>query len=769
MDARALQLLEQALTRPDAERLDFVRAAAGADARLLADTLALLQAHGDSAGLLESRQVPTQLGPWQLRERLGAGGMGEVYRVERLLEGTRQQGALKRIAPALAGPQSLARFEAERRFLTRLAHPHIARILDAGRDAEGRPWVVMEYVDGAPIDQWCRLQSLDPGARVRLFLQVIEAVEAAHRALVLHRDLKPANILVGADGHVRLLDFGIARALDAEDAGLTATGFAPLTPQYASPEQLAGLPLTTASDVYALGLVLHQLLTGQLPASHRGHSAGQIDTQLRRAAQSRPSASLDAAALTLDARQAEVWRRRLSGDLDRVLLKALALDVDRRYPTAAAFGADLEHWLASRPVSARAGDRGYRLRLFLRRNRLPVAAGSAAILALAVGLGIAAQQALIARAEAERVQRSNAFLLSMIADANPIAAGGELSLIDAIDQAVGRVSTHFADQPEEEARIRTGIAHAYTNLMQLDAAEAQLQQAVAVAPAQSRARADALRARGILAWTRGRTDAAHTDLLAAHAQYAALQLSREAGIVDNDLAQLMLDLGRAAEAVPYAERTVASARALELPAASLGMRLDSLGGALHLSGDLDGADRVYREAITVLASALPRSAINHSIALNNHGLVLRDRQQPAEALQRFSAAIAAREAALGADDAGLAGPLANAATLQAELGQSAAATASIERALALAERAYAPDYVGRARVHLAAAEVALASGDASDATRHAEAALAVYAKADSADTRGVERARAALARAAELAATPTGVRAPTTPEPAGVD
>lgn len=747
MDARALKLLEQALTRPDAERADFVRAAAGADTRLLADTLALLQAHGDSAGLLESRQVPMQLGPWQLRERLGAGGMGEVYRVERLLEGTRQQGALKRIAPALAGPQALARFEAERQFLTRLAHPHIARILDAGRDAEGRPWVVMEYVDGAPIDQWCRLQALDPAVRVRLFLQVVEAVEAAHRALVLHRDLKPANILVGADGHVRLLDFGIARALDAEDGGLTSTGVGPLTPQYASPEQLAGLPLTTASDVYALGLVLHQLLTGGLPLPHRGQSIVEIDTQLRRAAQSRPSAALDATALTLDARQAEAWRRRLSGDLDRVLLKALALDVDRRYPTAAAFGADLEHWLASRPVSARAGDRGYRLRLFLRRNRLPVAAGSAAVLALTIGLGVAAQQARLARAEAERVQRSNAFLLSMIADANPVAAGRELTLIDAIHQAAERIPAHFADQPEEEARIRTGIAHAYTNLMQLDAAEAQLEQAVRVAPADSRAAADALRARGMLAWTRGRTDAALADFLAARERFAAHDLAREAGIVDNDLAQLMLDLGRAAEAVPYAERTVASARALGLPAASLGARLDTLGGALHLSGQLDNAERTYREAVATLESVLPRSAVNHAIALNNHGLVLRDAGRPAEALARFEQAIAAREAALGGEDAGLAGPLANAATLQAELGQLERADASIERALALAERAYAPGYVGRARIHLAAAEVALARGDRTEAVRYAEAALAIHAQADSPDVRGMERARAALAKA----------------------
>lgn len=751
MDPRALQLLEKALDRPAVQRADFLRDAAGGDTVLLGDALALLQAHGASAGLLESRDVPQALGTWQIRERLGAGGMGEVYRVERWLEGARQQGALKRIAPSLIGPEAMARFDAERNFLARLAHPHIARVLDAGRDAAAHPWVVMEYVDGAPIDVYCRARQVDLAQRVSLFLQVVDAVEAAHRALVLHRDLKPANILVGDDGHVRLLDFGIARALD-HNSGLTATGPGPLTPQYASPEQLTGQPLTTASDVYSLGLVLHQLLTGQLPQAHQQLNAIGIDAELRRTTQSRPSARLDPDALALAPRQVAQWRARLNGDLDRVLLKALAVDVDRRYPTAATFGADLQHWLASRPVSARQGDRGYRLRLFLRRHRLAVAAGSAALLALTIGLALAAHQALLARAEAERTQRSNAFLLAMIADANPIVSGRELSLKDAIDQAAERIPEHFADQPEEEARIRIGMAHAYTNLMQLDAAQTQLLRAVDVAPAHSQARADALRARAMLSWTRGRTEVAGVDLLAALAQFQTLGLEREVGIVENDLAQLMLDIGRPNEAVPYAERTVASARRLQLPATSLGARLDTLGGALHLSGQLDAADRTYREAIAQLQSALPRSAINHATALNNHGLVLRDLGRSAEALARFEEAIAARQAALGADDPSLAGPLANAASMQAQIGRIDEAKATIDQALKFVELAYAPDYVGRARVHLVAAEVALARDDLAAAKAQSEAALAVYARSDAGEDSGIARARAVLNQVSERTA-----------------
>ena len=742
MDARALDLLDAALTRPPPEREAFLRETAADDPALMADALALLRAHGDSAGLLEGPRMPERIGPWHLIEPLGAGGMGEVYLAERRDGAYEQRAALKLTARGWAGPEALARFHAERAFLARLEHPNIARVIDGGTAGDGRPYVVMEYIDGAPIDRWCGARQWTIRQRIELFRQVLAAVDAAHRALILHRDLKPANILVTDEGQAKLLDFGIAKRLDAE-AGLTATGLAPLTPQYASPEQLAGKPLTTASDVYALGLVLHLLLTGRLPHEAGLRSPAEIEAALRTAVPSRPSATLDPTALALSEREAALWRRHLEGDLDRVLLKALAVDVERRYASAADFGADLERWLQYRPVAARQGDRGYRLRLFLRRNRLPVVAASAAVLALAVGLGVAAQQALLARAEAARAASANEFLLRLIADADPVASGREPSLKEALDQAVARIPEYFADQPEGEADVRLGIGRAYTNLMQLEPAAAQFERALALREPGTAGHADVLQGQALLDWTRGRTDRAERRYREALTIYAAdPALRRQAGAVRNDLAALLSDVGRYPEAVEQARAAVADARALELEAGALGARLENLGSALQGAGRLDEADTVYHEAITALEQALPERTVALAVALNNYALVHRDAGRTREALALFERAIAVRESAFGRDHADLAGPLTNAARMRLALGDSAGAQRDIGRALTLAEKAYAPDYIGRGHVALAAAEIAAAGGDQATARRQAEAALAVFERADAADPAWIARARA---------------------------
>lgn len=483
LDARALGLFESALDHPVAARADFIRRSAADDAALCADALALLAAHNASGTRFEpdpQRRMPQTLGGWRILRVLGAGGMGEVFEAVRESRGFSQRAAIKRLAVGLGGALAIERFEAERRFLARLEHPGIARIIDGGSEADGRPWVAMEYVDGESIDRWCRARGLDVRARVRLFLDVIEAVDHAHRALILHRDLKPSNVLVTVDGQVKLLDFGIAKSLDDLAPGLTATAVGPLTPEYASPEQLDGRPLTIASDVYALGLVLFQLLAGRLPVEDPGRTLSASERRRRTEVPSRPSAVLDAEALALRPAQIAAWTRQLDGDLDRVLLKALAVDVERRYPSARALGDDLERWLADRPVEARAGDRMYRARLFVRRNRIAVAAASAAVAALAVGLAVAAHQARVATAAAARAEASNAFLLELLTRANPVASGREPSLIEAIGQAVERIPAHFAGQPGSESDIRHAIGLAYTNLMRLDEADAQFTRALAL-------------------------------------------------------------------------------------------------------------------------------------------------------------------------------------------------------------------------------------------------------------------------------------------------
>ncbi len=754
MDARALGLLGQALTLPPPARENFLREAAGDEPSLLDDALALLQAHAQSAGLLESPRLPDHMGSWRVLERLGAGGMGEVFRVERDDAGYRQQAALKLTARGWAGPEAMARFHAERAFLARLEHPNVARIIDGGMAPDGRPWVAMEYVAGEPIDRWCALRQLSIRQRIQLFLQVLGAVEAAHRALILHRDLKPANIMVTTEGRAKLLDFGIAKSL-ADEGGLTATGMAPLTPQYASPEQLAGKPLTTASDVYSLGLVLYLLLTGRVPHESGGRSPAEIEAQLRTSAPTRPSAVLDPAALALSAREALSWRRQLEGDLDRVLLKALAVDVERRYASAAEYAADLERWLDLRPVAARQGDRGYRWRLFLRRNRLPVIAATAAGLALAFGLAIAAQQAMVARAEAARAASANDFLLRLIADADPVASGREPSLKEALDQAVARIPEHFAEQPESEADVRLGIGRAYTNLMQLGAAAEQFERALALRKPGTAGHADVLQGQALLDWTRGRTDSAERNYRAALAIYSAdPALRREAGAVRNDLAALMSDIGHYGEAIAFAEAAVADARSLALEAGALGARLENLGSALQGAGRLEEADQVYREAIAALKQALPQRTVALAVALNNYALVHRDAGRAAEALALFDESVRVREQAFGPDHAELAGPLTNAARMRLQLGDPDAAARDIARALTLAERAYAPDYVGRGHVALAAAEIAAARGQSTEAVRQATTAMAVFERADDADPAWLERARAVLARFQPVDETP---------------
>lgn len=744
----ALQLLEQALDLPPAQRAEWLRAAAGGDAALRDEALALLQAHADSVGLLEPAPLPQQLGPWTLRQRLGVGGMGEVFLAERDDGGYRQRAALKLCVVGLGGPAALARFHAERRFLARLEHPNVARVIDGGTAPDGRPFVVMEYVDGAPIDRWCATRRLPPRERVRLFLQVLAAVGAAHRALILHRDIKPGNVMVDAAGQVKLLDFGIAKSL-ADEPALTGTGLAPLTPQYASPEQLAGEPLGTASDVYSLGLLLHGLLTGRLPFTQAGRTTAQMVELLRSEPPTSPSAKLDVQALGIGEREAPGWRRVLAGDLDQVLRKALAADPARRYAGADEFAADLERWLDSRPVAARRGERLYRARLFLRRNRLPVAASAAALLALAIGLAVAAQQAVVARQAAARAEAARGFLLALIADANPVASGREPSLKEALDQALPRIPEHFVAQVDSEADVRLGIGVAYTNLNQLDAAEAQFARALELRTPGTPAYAEVLQARALLAWTRGRTDAAETDYRAALAVFAADPAqARAAGEVRNELASLMSDLGRFDEAVQHAQTAVDNARALQLEPGALGARLENLGSALQGLGRLDAADAAYREALAQLEQALPQRTVAYAVALNNFALVQRDRGAAAEALALFQRAVQVREAAFGADHADLAGPLVNAARLQAEMGEVAVARDNAARAVELAARHFAPDYVGLGHVHLGAAEVALAAGDGADTRRHAQAALAVFARADAADPGWSARAQRLIDAAA---------------------
>ncbi len=751
--AAALALLSRALDLPESARADFIRAETDGDPALRAAALSLLEAHRDSEGFLSttpSNPAAGELGAYKLLSVLGAGGMGVVYLAERCDGRYEQKVAIKVLTQRFASPDQLHRAAAEQRFLARLQHPNIAGILDAGSTAEGQPYVVMEYVDGQSIDRYCQLHALDLGQRVKLFGQVLAAVDAAHRALIIHRDLKPGNVLVTAAGEVKLLDFGIAKSLDAQNrTDATRTGMSPLTPRYASPEQLRGEPLTTQCDIYALGLLLFELAAGQLPEAQRHDDTQYLTQRIAEFPPSRPSAQIDPAALGLSTRALQNWRHQLRGDLDRVLEKALAAEPERRYPSVAAFAEDLARWSDNRPVLARDGGRLYRLRKFVRRHRLPVSAAAAAVLALAIGLALAASQARLARAEAERAQQANRFLLELISRADPMVSGRPPSLLDALDRAASDIGTRFAGQPALEADIRHAIGRAYLSLERLDEADEHLRRAEQLrAKGDGREHAEALSSLAALEWSLGQYEVAEQRFRDAidRVGNAPADAARRA-LALNDYSALLNELGRYDEAVVAVEQALLLARDSSVSARERAVMLGNLGYARHGLAELPAADVAYAEARALFervhAAAHPDLAIN----LSNHAAVLRDLGRQKEALALMQRSIGIRREIYGPEHPMLVTGMANLARQHLAAGQIDVAGELILIALESAPGAFTAANQTLGHVYLIAAEIALAGGQAEQALERAEQALQVYALAEAVEPGRRERADDLITRA----------------------
>jgi serine/threonine protein kinase len=437
--ARVKELFQDALERPPAERAAFLAAACGEDLALRSELESLLAAH-DAAGpfieggaRIESIPAPEdpvlgqRVGPYRVLSEIGRGGMGTVYRAIRDDDAFRKEVALKIVQGGLGSEYQRERFRQERQILATLDHPGVARLLDGGATEDGRPYLVMELVAGEPIDVYCARRGLAVRERLALFRQVCAAVQYAHQNLVVHRDLKPSNILVTADGAPKLLDFGIAKLLPAPGSGgeATVTELRALTPYYASPEQVKGEPITTASDVYSLGVLLYELLTGRRPFELEGRIADQVMRLICHDDPERPStaarrapalardatATLEARAATLAAAAAEDARlrraRELRGDLDLIVMTALRKEPQRRYGSVQELAEDVRRYLAALPIRARPDTVGYRAGKFVRRHRLGVAA--AALLVLSLAAGVVATFTQWRRAEAERARAERRF------------------------------------------------------------------------------------------------------------------------------------------------------------------------------------------------------------------------------------------------------------------------------------------------------------------------------------------------------------------------
>jgi eukaryotic-like serine/threonine-protein kinase len=747
--AQALQLFEAALDLDPAQRRAFVERSAAENASLRDAALALLDAYTASDGFLDPPPAAShELGAYRLIAPIGAGGMGQVWLAERRDGAYEQRVAIKVLASLLGDPEALRRAEAERQFLAWLDHPNIARVLDGGTTSAGQPYVVMEYVDGERIDVRCRSARLDPSARVRLFLQVLDAVDAAHRALIIHRDIKPANVLVTEDGVAKLLDFGIAKSLDGRIAGgATRTGFAPMTPEYASPEQLTGALLTTASDVYALGLLLYELLSGSVANVGQGRSVAELALQISHQAPTRPSQRIDADALAIEPRAAGEWRRRIAGDLDRVVLKALVPEPQRRYASVRAFADDLNRWLERRPVLARSGGVGYRLGKFVQRHTLAVAASAAAIGALAIGLAFAAVQARRAAEEGERAMRANRFLTNMIGRADPYYGGKPPLLVDALDRAVIDIPQELAGQPLLEADIRRAIGHAYMTLERNESAKAELERAAALrAPTGGTDYAKVLDSEAILEWQLGHYDNADRLLKRGLENCGTDARGREQRAeILNDFSVLKSSLGRYDEALAMAKESQALRRALpDTPPREIALGYANIAAALDGMKRYDESYAAYAEALHRQEGMTPPPELDISITLNNIAYLENEMGEVDRAIASQERSIALRRKVMGSDYPRLVAPLSNLAQQYAKVGRHEEAAAAMRDALRLAPAAYSANDQLLGHTYTAAATVAEARGDDAEAALQARRAVEVYDQAEAVEPGRRGRAQAII-------------------------
>jgi non-specific serine/threonine protein kinase/serine/threonine-protein kinase len=676
---RAREIFDSAVERPSGERAAFVAEACVGNEDLRATLESLLRADARGGDILETGVVERpeavlgcRLGDYEVVGLVGQGGMGIVYHGVRADDQFRKRVAIKLIRRGMDSAFVVQRFRRERQILASLDHPSIARLVDAGTAPDGRPFIVMEYVDGQPIDRYCDEARLDVRSRVELFRRVCAAVAYAHQNLVVHRDLKPGNILIAADGTPKLLDFGVSKLLDATREGeSTATGMFLMTPEYASPEQVRGEPITTATDVYSLGVLLYELLAGRKPYLLSSRRPEELLRVVCFTDPERPSAVAP-----------RERRRALRGDLDNVALVALRKEPERRYASVEKLSDDLGRHLESRPVQARPATFWYRTGKLVRRNPL----ATALLLALMAWVGIATQQARIAReqrARAERrfedVRRLANSLMFEIHDAIRDLGGATRARELVVSRALEYLGS-LAGEAEHDPGLRLELGTAYRRIGEIQyqpgssslgdaqaALDSYARGAALLGPLAAAGDARAASALAALRVSEGSVLKGRGELDRAFASFAeAGRLDREllrrdpsdraalAALADvNGLtARTLAEQGRLAdgiqkhrEAVEMAESLVASRAAVPSDSDLLARTYRDLADTLRLAGDLDGSLQAIGRAEPLVHERLGREPASvearqqvASLAIRK-GDILNHRGDPASARGPYQEAL----------------------------------------------------------------------------------------------------------------------------------
>jgi serine/threonine-protein kinase len=744
-------VLDGALDCRTAERPSFLDAACQGDSELREEVESLLASEDVLGDFIEEpifdfhqdgeeeRGEGHRIDAYRVVREVGRGGMGSVFLAKKAEGDFEGQFALKVIRRGMDSDEVVQRFRAERRILTRLEHPNIARILDGGTTGDGRPYFVMEHVEGRPIDEFCDGEELSIPARLELFLDVCSAVHFAHQNLIVHRDLKPANILVTRAGSPKLLDFGIAKILDPDKTEPALTVMArPMTPQYASPEQLQGKQVTTASDIYALGVLLYILLTGRSPYGVPPPEG----EELHRAVcdeDPRPPSEVIVHASASRGPQGEprFLRRRLAGDLDNIVLKAMHKEPQRRYASAEQLAADIRRHLDGLPVLARRDTAVYRMGKFVRRHRWGVGFAAAALLGVIVFSITVTQFWRKAVRERDRSEAISRFLQDLFAIPDPGQSRGEqVTAREVLDRGNERISRDLQDQPELRATLMNTMGQVYGNLGLFEPARRLTEESLAI-----RERilgkdhllvAESLQNLAVLRRAMGENAAAESLLR------EALEIRRRHGATEtgdyakalNDLAGLLEEKGD----LDAAEKLFRESLALKIKLfgnehEDVARGLNNLGHLLHGKKEYTSAERYYQQALAMRRKLL--GAVHPEVAttLNNLAVLYEDTGNPSRAEQMYREVLEMRRKLFGERHPSVARILSNLASLLQVQGRSRAAEPLYREALSIADEKLGAEHPERAVYLRNLASALLDQGKAPEAESLVREAWEIFRRA----------------------------------------
>jgi eukaryotic-like serine/threonine-protein kinase len=770
---QAKALLEEALARDPAARAAWLAKACQDDEPLRAEVESLIASYEEDRDFMETPAAVAApalvgrspaapegrlIGPYRLIREIGHGGMGTVFLAARADDQYRKLVAIKLVRRGMDTEQILARFRNERQILASLDHPNIARLLDGGTTPDGLPYVVMEYIEGQPIDRFCDERKLTTAERLELFRTACSAVHFAHQNLIIHRDLKPSNILVTANGTPKLLDFGIAKLLRpelyAETLAPTVTTLRPMTPDYASPEQVKGLPITTASDVYALGVLLYELLSGHRPYLIKSYTPVEIERVICEQEPERPSVAISRTVsvespdgntnrLTPETvsrpreGQPERLRRKLKGDLDNIVLMALRKEPQRRYSSVEQFSEDLRRHLDGLPVIARKDTFAYRAAKFATRNKVAVSVAFAFMVLLAVSVVMILQQSVRAARERDKARQVSQFLGEIFKVSDPgQSRGSSVTAREILDQGAERIDKELSGQPEVQATLMATIGEVYEGLGLYDAAARVLEKALNTR-LQLFGRENAEVAESMLSLAIVNYDRSHyAEAEPLYRESLAIR-KRLFGDEHPATAASLNGLGALLQATDrYEEAEAAWRQALAIRRRLYGAghrevaeSLDNLGWLLYNKGEYEEAERLFREALTIHRGLLGNDHPMVATDLNYLAFVAGTRghsEQEEEALYREALDI--RRKVYGNNHPQVAESLNNLAWLMNQQGKSNEAEALHREALDIRRRTLGNDSQEVAQSLNNLAKTLMQRGDYVEAERLLRESLTIYAK-----------------------------------------